>query len=142
MKRYSFRMAKVLRVREIQEDAARAGVAVARTAEQRAQVALEQSRDHYAALVLDGSAQSAAAFLGLRERASHRATAVNLADGNRRIAADATAEAITAWHEANRRVDALERLDSRRREEYGIEFRRFEDAAVDELVVSRARSNA
>jgi hypothetical protein len=135
-------MAKVLRVREIQSDAARAGVTVARMAEQRAEDALAQSRDHYAALAVDTSSQPAAAFLGLRERASHRATAVGLADGNRRVAAEATADAVAAWHVANRRVEALERLDGRRREEYGVELRRFEDAAVDELVVARARSSA
>ena len=142
MKRYSFRMSKVLRVRQIQEEAARAGVAAAQSAQQRAQLALEASQEHYAGLAVAPGAQTAAAFLGIREQASHRATAVQLAAGNRNVAVDATVAAIATWHDSNRRVDALERLDERRREEYGIEARRVEDAAADEVVVARARSRS
>ena len=142
MKRYEFRMAKVLRVRQIQEEAARAGVAVARVAEARAQEALEASHTHYKGLEVSAGTTDATAFLGLREQAAHRATAVGLATGNRRVAADATSAAVATWHDSNRRVDALERLDERRREDYGIELRRFEDATVDEIVVARARSRA
>ena len=142
MKRYEFRMAKVLRVRQIQEEAARAGVAVARVAEARAQEALEASHEHYKGLDVSAGTADATAFLGLREQAAHRATAVGLAKGNRRVAADATSAAVATWHDSNRRVDALERLDERRREDYGIEYRRFEDATVDEIVVARARSRA
>ena len=141
MKRYEFRMEKVLRVRRLQEDAARAGVAAARRSEQDSQLALEASQEHYSALSAAPSG-SAAAFLGLRERAAHRATGVRLAEGQRHVAAEFTAAAVATWHESNRRVDALERLDARRREEYDVEARRDEDAAVDEIVVSRARSNA
>ena len=140
MKRYEFRMAKVLRVREIQEEAARAGVATAQVAQRRAEQALESSQAHYRGLAGPASPQDASAFLALREQASHRATAVRLADGNRQVAADATVSAIATWQETNRRVDALERLDERRREEYGIEVRRAEDATVDEIVVARART--
>ena len=141
MKKYSFRMSKVLRVRELQEEMARAGVATARSAEQQAQVALDSSVDHYRSLDV-AAPQTAMAFLGLRDQASHRAGAVGVAQGNRRIAADATAAAVATWHESNRRVDALERLDERRRDEYEVEVRRYEDAAVDEIVVARARSRA
>lgn len=141
MKRYEFRMSKVLRVRRLQEDAARAAVAGARRAEQQAQVALDESQQHYGALS-GPAAGSAAAFLGLRERAAHRATGVRLAQGHRQVAADETVTAVATWHESNRRVDALERLDDRRRDEYDIELRRAEDAVVDEIVVSRARRNA
>ena len=141
MKRYEFRMQKVLRVRRLQEDAARAGVAVARRAEVEAQHALDASKEHYGALSAP-SAASAAAFLGMRERAAHRATGVRLSEGQRQVAADQTAVSVATWHETNRRVDALERLDERRRAEYEIDARRAEDAAVDEIVVSRARSNA
>ena len=142
MKRYEFRMAKVLRVRQIQEEAARAGVAVAQAAQRRAELALEASQEHYRGLGTPATAQDAAAFLALREQASHRATAVRLADGNRQVAADATVTAVATWQDSNRRVDALERLDERRREEYGIELRRDEDATVDEIVVARARTLA
>ena len=142
MKRYEFRMEKVLRVRRLQEDAARAAVAASRRAEQQAQVALEASQAHYSSLAVDTPAASAAEFLGLRERAAHRATGVRLSQGLRAVAADETAASVRTWQESNRRVDALERLDERRRDEYDIEARRAEDTAVDEIVVARARSNA
>ncbi len=142
MKRYAFRMAKVLRVRELQEELARAGVATARAHEQRAQAAFDASVEHYSSLAGALAPQSAASFLGLRYQASFRASAVGVAKGNRRVAADATASAVATWHDSNRRVDALERLDERRREEYGVELRRYEDAAVDEIVVARARSRS
>jgi flagellar FliJ protein len=142
MKRYEFRMQKVLRVRRLQEDAARAAIAAARTAEQRASDAVAGSYDHYRALASDTSAASAMGFLGQRDQASYRATSVRLAEGNLRVAADATADAVSTWHVSHRRVEALERLDERRREEHGIEARRAEDTAVDEIVVARARARA
>ena len=142
MKRYEFRMQKVLRVRRLQEDAARAGIAVARTAEQRASDAVVGSYDHYRALSTLAPATTAAAFLGLRDQVTYRATSVRLAEGNLHVAAEATAEAVSTWHVSHRRVEALERLDERRRDEHEIEARRAEDAAVDEIVVSRARSQA
>ena len=142
MKRYEFRMAKVLRVRRLQEDAARAGIAVARMAEQRASDAVAGSYDHYRGLSPANPAAPAAAFLGLRDQASYRATAVRLAEGHLQVAAEATEQAVSVWHESHRRVEALERLDERRRDEHQIEARRAEDAAVDEIVVSRARANA
>ena len=141
MKRYEFRMHKVLRVRRLQEDAARAALAGARRVEQESQLALSESQEHYGALSVP-AAESAVAFLGLRERAAHRATGVRLAEGQRQVAAEQTAAAVATWHERNRRVDALERLDGRRRDEYDIERRRAEDATVDEIVVSRARRTA
>lgn len=142
MKRYEFRMEKVLRVRRLQEDAARAAVAAARRAEQQAQSALEASQAHYSSLTTAAPTTSSVQFLALRERAAHRATGVRLSEGLRFVAAQETAASVHTWQESNRRVDALERLDERRREEYGIEARRAEDAAVDEIVVARARSNA
>lgn len=142
MKRYEFRMQKVLRVRRLQEDAARGRIAVARTAEQRAADAVAGSYDHYRALAPSAPATTAAGFLGQRDQAAYRATSVRLAEGSLQVATEATAQAVSTWHASHRRVEALERLDERRRDEHDIEARRVEDAAVDEIVVSRARSQA
>lgn len=142
MKRYTFRMEKVLRVRRLQEDAARAGVVGARASEQQAEAALSVSHDHYRSLSPAAGATPAASFLGLRDQASYRATAVRVAEGRRDDAAAATAQAITVWQGSHRRVEALERLDERRRDDYAIEVRRAEDATVDEIVVARVRSRA
>lgn len=144
MSRYTFRMEKVLRVRRLQEDAARAGVGAARSAERGADTALAGSLEHYRELA-DSSVlatHSAPAFLGHLDRVAFRATGVTLAQERRRVAVEATAAALTEWRETNRRVEALERLDERRRDEHGIEVRRAEDAGVDELLVARARRSA
>ena len=140
MKRYSFRMEQVLRVRRLQEDAARAGVAVARTAERTAATAVAASHDHYRQLAAQTSTAPASAFLGQRDRVAFRATGVRMAESHLSTAVEATAQAVDDWRGTHQRVEALERLDDRRREEYGVELRRFEDATVDEIVVSRARS--
>jgi flagellar protein FliJ len=142
MKKYEFRMAKVLRVRRLQEDAARAAVAAARVSENAAVAALHASREHLAALDLDAGMQAHAEFLERRTVAAWRGDAVGQAGVRRQIAADTTAVAVDGWHLANQRVTALERLDERRREEYEVLARRDEDATVDEIVTSRVRRTA
>ena len=140
MKRYTFRMEQVLRVRRLQEDAARAGVAVARTAERQAEAALASSNEYYMSLDIPTAPAAATSFLGSRDRGALRATGVRIAEGHLSTAVEATTQAVTDWRATHQRVEALERLDDRRRDEYGVELRRFEDATVDEIVVSRARS--
>lgn len=142
MKRYEFRAEKVLRVRRIQEDIARAGVAAARLEEQTARAAVAASQERYSQLLLAGESQSMTAFLASREQAVQRAVAVTTAQAQQRSAEDITATAITTWHDAHRKVDGLERLDGRRRDEYAVEAGRAQDAVVDEIVVARARRTA
>ena len=142
MKRYQFRAEKVLRVRRLQEDIARAGVAAARQEENAARAAVAASQERYAQLLLTGEAQSISAFLASREQAVQRAAAVTTAQAHQRAAEHTTAAAVATWHGAHREVDGLERLDGRRRDEYAVEARRAEDATVDEIVVARARRTA
>jgi flagellar protein FliJ len=139
MKRYQFRGEKVLRVRRLQEDMARASVAGARRDEETAQAKVDASQQRYTQLSAAAPAQSSAAFLMTREQATHRAGAVTVARQRRQAAADATAEALDSWRDINRKVQGLERLDERRRADHHIEVRRDEDAQVDEIVIARAR---
>lgn len=140
MKRYTFRMEQVLRVRRLQEDAARAGVSIARSAERAAEIVLASSNEYYMALETPAAPAAAHSFLGQRDRGALRATGVRIAEGHLSTAVEASTAAIDEWRATHQRVEALERLDERRREEHGIELRRYEDAAADEIVVSRARS--
>ena len=135
-------MEKILRVRRMQEDAARAAVAQARIVEKSAAEKLAASRRHCEALSTVEPATSPTEFLALRDRGDFRAQAVGLAGERRRSAADQTAGAVNGWHVTHRRVDALERLDERRREDYAIEAQRDEDALVDDIVTSRVRRSA
>ncbi|HVM19821.1 MAG TPA: flagellar FliJ family protein [Egibacteraceae bacterium] len=141
MKRYEFRMAKVLRVRRLQEEAAQAQVAAARQAEHAAAEDLAASRQHYADL--DAPAQyTAAGLLGWHARADLRAQAVTHAGRRHLTAVDSTRGAVEAWQAAQRRVEVLERLDERRREEHTVVVRRAEDATVDDIMVARSRRSA
>lgn len=142
MKKYSFRAEKVLRVRRIQEDAARAEVAGAQRAESETIAMLGASLDRYTALATVSQAQTAAAFLGWQDRVSHRRDAVVQATYHRQTAAATTAEALESWRAAHSKVEGLERLDERRRDDYDIEVRHDEDAQVDEVVTGRARRSA
>ena len=142
MKKYMFRAEKVLRVRRLQEDIARAGVANARREEDLARQAVVASRQRYDDLSTPPATLLAMDLLGLRDRIGHRRDALVGSQSQERLAVDATAAALSTWHLAHRDVEGLERLDDRRRAEYDIELRRAEDAQVDEIVVSRARRTA
>ena len=142
MKKYTFRAEKVLRVRRIQEDAARAEVAVAQRAEASAVAKVGASRERYSELAAMSQPQSALMFLGFQDRIGHRRDAVVQAEQNRRVAAETTAVALDSWRAAHSRVEGLERLDERRRADYDVELRRDEDATVDEMVTARARRSA
>lgn len=139
MKRYEFRAEKVLRIRRLQEDIARAEVGDARRAEAAAQATVDASQQRYAELSMAPSAQSAAAFLMRREQAGHRADAVSIARQRRHEASQATTAALGTWRDANTKVQGMERLDERRRAEHHIEVRRDEDAQADEIITARAR---
>lgn len=142
MKRYEFRMAKVLRVRHLQEEAARAAVASARTAERGAAVAADAARTHYADLAPAAATTSLHEFLTQRAQADLRVAGVHHADTRHHEATKAAAAAVDGWHAAHRRVDALERLDGRRRDEYAVVQRRHSDAAADEFITNRRRRSA
>ena len=139
MKRYEFRAEKVLRIRRLQEDMARSGVAAARRSEAAAQAMVDASQQRYAQLSVAQVAQSSAAFLLAREQAGHRAGAVTVARQRRNEAGEATAAALGTWRDANAKVQGLERLDERRRAEHHVDVRRDEDAQADEITTARAR---
>ena len=139
MKRYEFRAEKVLRIRRLQEDIARSGVAAARRSEAAAQAMVDASQQRYAELSVAQVPQSSAAFLLSREQAGHRAGAVTVARQRRNEAGEATAAALGTWRDANAKVQGLERLDERRRAEHHIDVRRDEDAQADEITTARVR---
>jgi flagellar export protein FliJ len=140
VKRYEFRAAKVLRVRRLQEDIARADVAAARHAQAQALASVGAMRQHYAELAHPAAPLGTASFLATQERGGQRAEAVVLAQHRHDRAQDATAVALDSWRAARQRVEGLERLDERRRAEYDVAARRDEDLEADEIVIARARS--
>ncbi len=141
MRRYVFRLASVLRVRRSEQDVALAAVlrAQAAAAEQSALLA-ERDLAYARALVPQGS-RSRADFV--HEQAHRAALAQAVLDQRQRLqeAEDVIEAARAVWSAAAARVGALERLDERQRAEHHAHALREDDMAVDDLVVSRVRSD-
>ncbi|WP_370327639.1 hypothetical protein [Euzebya sp.] len=139
MKRFAFRLDRVARVREIERDRARGTWVQARAEEVRITERLADLRtaaEAQAAGYGDVATQPdlrAAAF-----RAGLRAQAVEVAVTELRDASAVTAEAAGVLHVAQRRVDALGRLEARKREEWTEESRRAETLELDDLSTTRA----
>ena len=140
MKRYKFRLGQVLHIRQVQEERERADLAARRQAEAAAAVAADQRR-----LAYDTTNANVVPLLPtnrfLAERGRREVSAATLAAAcaDLHLASTAAAAQQVAWAAAARKVNALERLDERKRAEHAVEARRAEDAIVDDLVVSRYR---
>ena len=142
MKRYRFRLERVLTVRRVAEDQARASLVSARADENRAVETLDQRTRHYAERTAPPARLGVQSFLAERFLAEAAAGAVHYAADRRREAAERVDVARDEWTDAHRKVDGLERLDARRREEHALDAQRTEDAEVDDVVVARYRANA
>lgn len=137
MNRYHFRLEPVLRVRRIQQDAARAAMAAARRDVDVAEVALDESMGRYESLPSADAGRPAADWLAQRTRSGHTAATVVAHGIDREVAVERLDAQREAVRDARRRVAALERLDERRRDEHHAEARREESLEVDELVTTR-----
>ncbi len=121
MKKYSFSLAKVLRVRRIEEERAAARLATARAA-----AAAAAAREAGAAHAL----ASRCARHGLQPAASFLAwTETTMLAGEARRG---------EWSSAATRVSALEHLDERGRAAHVVERRRDETKTVDDIVTVRS----
>jgi flagellar export protein FliJ len=137
VKRYRFRLESVLKVRRIEEDRARGALALANADARRAadEVAARDAR--YGSLPAAAPTLSTSAFLSDRWRRSTSAEAVLYGMEREREAQTVVTERRAEWSAAAGRVSALERLDSRRREEHALDVAREEAIVVDELVTGR-----
>jgi flagellar FliJ protein len=138
MKRYRFRLEQVLRIRRVQEEQARHQVHAAQRDVIRADQAVDDRLAAYAAgtSAYCGTQQ---AFMADRALAEYRAQSVERSRDNASAARVVHSERLDDWSHTARRVEALERFDARRRDEYSVEERRDEDRTVDEMVSGRRR---
>jgi flagellar FliJ protein len=141
MKRYRFRLEQVLRVRRLQEEQARQRVHTAQRDVIRADQVVEQRLAAYHTADAAHSGTQAA-FMAQRAFGELRAQAVEHSRDEASTARLVHAERLDDWSYTARKVEALERLDHRRRDEYSVEERRDEDRVVDEMVSGRRRSEA
>lgn len=133
MKRYTSTLESVLRVRKVQEDAARAELQKASSATAAARAAEAKAWAHYQEL----SASDDLSLLVQRQLGGFAAEAV--ADAGKEVEAKKadTASATEAYLDAAKAVSAVERLEERRREEHTLDLLREEAALVDEFVTTR-----
>ena len=137
MKRYSFRLQRVLEVRRREQDVAQAAVLAASVRAGAEATALAERDQAYAERLRAQGPTGAAEFLS--EQAHRAALGQAVLEQRRRLLeAEHEVEAVRAvWTAAAARVGALERLDERSRAEHSARALREDELIVDDLVVSR-----
>jgi flagellar export protein FliJ len=138
MKRYSFRLDPVLRVRRIEEDQAILQLANAQRGLAAAEEMLQRRLDRYGDVPVAAGPMPAETLLRMRSRQEAVAASVVFAGANQLRAAATVDLRREEWSAAAMRVAALERLDERRRAEHQQEAQRQELVTVDDMVVARA----
>jgi flagellar export protein FliJ len=133
------RVASILRVRRLQERQARGHLAAGHHVHTAATRAEQDTRDHVRACADRRSTELTLVSKLLTERAVI-VSGLLAASSRRADTEHAAADVATltdAWSVTARRVDALERMDERIRENDRIELDRVERAEVDDLVSAR-----
>jgi flagellar export protein FliJ len=137
VKRYQFRFDHVTRVRQIQEDQARAELLAARHRLIQAGADLASRAEQYDQRRSQSSMSTASQFRSHRDRDQLLSMAVVAARAAETNAQLILAQRLEAWTEAARKVQAMERLDERERERHAAEAAREEQAELDDLVAPR-----
>jgi flagellar export protein FliJ len=137
VKRYRFRLEQVLRVRRIQEEQARLRVHAAQREVVTADAHVASRLASYAATAATTVRGDRSALMSARASAELSARAVEHARTAAGQARAVHADRLDQWSGAAQRVEALERLEERRRAEYAVEEQRDIDRSVDDLVSGR-----
>ena len=135
-KRFRFRLAPVLRVARLREDAERARLATAAAEERAAERERMERTAAYDALP-DAEAAPADEFDGRRTVADLRARAVADAEANRLAAEDRLAAARDEWLRAARRVKSMEELEERHHAAHAMAAARAAQRVLDDLARAR-----
>jgi len=138
MKRYRNRLQRVLDVRRIQEERARAALQQANNAERLAREVAQTKRDRYREHQPMVGPVSLISHNVDRSLYELRALAVLEADERIAEAQAQVQHRLSQWAQAAQKVEALERLDGRRRVEHAMEAERAEARELDDMVTGRA----
>jgi flagellar export protein FliJ len=137
MKRYSFRLETVLKIRRIEEEQAKAALTQANHAITTAETEFKTRVDNYGLIGTPAGPRNLHDFM--TQRHHHAAAAAAIVAGASAVHT-AKADAETArgtWNQAASRVTALENLDERSRAEHALEAAKEADMEIDDLVTSR-----
>lgn len=133
MKRYKFGLGGVLRLRQMEEEQARASMLEAERAAEEATAALNARLEAIGAALVDGGHRSGPEFRHERDQLERHALAVSAARAAEANALSAMRVSRVAWEEAAKAVRALERLDERHRAAWRFETTRAAQLATDEV---------
>jgi flagellar export protein FliJ len=139
--RYRFRLEPVRRVRQAEERRAVTALGDASRRLLACQAAAEGAAARYRAAVAatPGATTTPAALLATRQRADLAARVRRAVEADLAAAGAAVTAARSHAVAATGRVEALDRLDRRRREEHRLATRRHEQLRVDDLVTTRRK---
>jgi flagellar export protein FliJ len=137
LKRFRFRLEQVLRVRRLQEDMARAELMHAHREARAAADRVNSRIAEYANAPRPRGEQAYDDFHRVQFHLDNAAGAITVARAGYQHTLGVVDDRRADWAAARRRVAALERLETRRRDEHTIEARRDDDRLVDDLVVAR-----
>ena len=137
MKRYSFPLAQVLRVRRLEEDRAAGRLAAAQAEAAWAEEQVARRRAALAGMAPPARIGTAGDFLARVASVALAGDALKAAGVARQVAGAEVDVRRDEWSMASRRVSALERLDERRLEAHQKEARRAEAVLVDDMVTAR-----
>ena len=137
MKKYSFPLTKVLRVRRIEENQAAARLAAARIIANAAAVREAESRHALATRCARHGLQPAASFLAWAETTMLAGEGLSQAKAEVRCTEADVEARRSEWSSAAARVSALEHLDERGRATHDVERRRDETKTADDIVTTR-----
>jgi flagellar protein FliJ len=141
MKKFTFRLGSVLRVRRIQEEQAKARLLTANAAAREAERTVDARLARYYDMQRPVGVQVEPQFARTWFNLDTAADAVDVAREQRIAALAVVAERRAEWTDASMRVAALERLEDRQRAEHAVEVQRDNDRLTDDLVVSRYARN-
>jgi flagellar export protein FliJ len=140
VKKYSFSLAKVLRVRRIEADQAAARLAAAQMLAGAAAAREAESRHALASRCARHGLQPSGSFLAWAETTMLAGEALSQARAGLRQAEDDAAARRAEWSSAATRVSALEHLDERGQAAHTVERRRDEAKTTDDIVTTRSGS--
>ena len=139
MKKYRFRFGSVLRIRQLEEEQARAAMVEAQRELDAATGALHARLEAVSVATSPGRTWVSADFQEDRTHLTRHADAVAAARSAEANALAVFRTSRTAWEDAASRVRALERLDERQREDWVLDTTRNAQQLTDEIATTRFR---
>jgi hypothetical protein len=129
-----FRLARVLRVRELQADMARNEVAIARRAENAAREELIRRGEQYDASLQGNTSQPLNDLMALRQHSDRLAAHQRRGEVEVQQHEVVVVNRLDDWQRATRRVDGLERLEERFDDREALDARRLTEADLIDRV--------